>query len=67
MDVLTCLEGICLLPDFWASQARRLQPDLTAVKMDRFSEGLGGVQPFLPGIEAEKLENSPEAPVLCQG
>lgn len=62
MDVLTSLEGSCLSPDSWASQARRSQLGLTSLEMGRFLEGLG-VQLFWPGIAVEELENSQRLPM----
>lgn len=64
MDVLTSLEGSCLPPDSWASQARRPQPGSTSEEMDRKSWGL---QSFLVGTVVEELESSPGTAVFCPG
>lgn len=56
MDALISLEDSCLFQGSRAFQARRLQPGLTAMMLDRSLESLGsGRKPFLPAIVSEGL------------
>lgn len=64
MDVLSSLEGSCLPPHSRASQARRSQPGLPSVEMDRKSWGM---QPFSVVTVVVELESSPGTAVLGLG